>query len=249
MCRIWFQELRSVFRDEGVLLFFILLPLGYPLLYSWIYNNEVVHQVPVAIVDLSHSAESRQFIRMTDASSGVRAAYFCNSLDEARTIVGHQQAHGIIYFPSDFATRLNRHEQAHVGVYCDMSLMLTYKAILQTTQAVAMQIGSGIQVCQSTAVTARDEQLTTHPLDVEEVPIFNATGGYGNAILPGVLILILQQSLLLGIGLAAGTAREKNLYEDLVPTSRHHNGIFRIVLGKSLCYFMIYAVMGAYITL
>ncbi len=249
MCRIWFQELRSVFRDEGVLLFFILLPLGYPLLYSWIYNNEVVRQVPVAIVDLSHSAESRQFIRMTDASSGVRAAYFCNSLDEARTIVGHQQAHGIIYFPSDFATRLNRHEQAHVGVYCDMSLMLTYKAILQTTQAVAMQIGSDIQVSQSTAVTARDEKLTTHPLEVEEVPIFNATGGYGNAILPGVLILILQQSLLLGIGLAAGTAREKNLYEDLVPTSRHHNGIFRIVLGKSLCYFMIYAVMGAYITL
>ena len=44
---------------------------------------------------------------------------------------------------------------------------------------------------------------------VDAEPIFNTTGGYGNAILPGVLILILQQTLLLGIGLSAGTAREK----------------------------------------
>lgn len=79
--------------------------------------------------------------------------------------------------------------------------------------------------------------------------MFNSTGGYGNALLPGVLILILQQTLLLGIGLAAGTARENNRYKDLVPISKHYNGIFRIVLGKSMCYFMIYCVMAAYITL
>ena len=38
--------------DEGALLFVILLPLAYPLLYSWIYNNEVVREVPVAVVGL-----------------------------------------------------------------------------------------------------------------------------------------------------------------------------------------------------
>ena len=42
MCFIWKTEMRNVFRDEGVLIFCILVPLGYPLLYSWIYNNEVV---------------------------------------------------------------------------------------------------------------------------------------------------------------------------------------------------------------
>ena len=60
-------------------------------------------------------------------------------------------------------------------------------------------------------ITVRDEQVNTQPLEVVEEPIFNVTGGYGNAILPGVLILILQQTLLLGIGLSAGTARENNL--------------------------------------
>ena len=37
---VWRQELKHVFRDEGVLMFCIVVPLGYPLLYSWIYNNE-----------------------------------------------------------------------------------------------------------------------------------------------------------------------------------------------------------------
>lgn len=44
-CHVWQQELKGTFRDEGVLIFFILVPLAYPLLYSWIYNNEVVHEV------------------------------------------------------------------------------------------------------------------------------------------------------------------------------------------------------------
>lgn len=40
-CYVWLQELKGIVRDEGVLIFFILVPLTYPLLYSWIYNNEI----------------------------------------------------------------------------------------------------------------------------------------------------------------------------------------------------------------
>ena len=47
---IWWHEMRQVFRDEGVFMFLIVVPLGYPLLYSWIYNNETVHEVPVVVV-------------------------------------------------------------------------------------------------------------------------------------------------------------------------------------------------------
>ena len=249
MCYIWAHEMLNVFRDEGVLMFCILVPLGYPLLYSWIYNNEVVRDVPTAIVDMSHSHTSREFIREYDAAPDTKTAYFCNSLDEARQLVRRQAVHGILYFPQDFDTRLNRGEQAHVGVYTDMSLMLTYKAIYQTAQAVASHINAGIQIKQSIGFTNRDDELTTKPLDFDEVPIFNTTGGYGNAILPGVLMLILQQTLLLGVGMAAGTARETNRNKELVPISNHYAGIFRIVTGKALCYFMIYAVMGTYLAL
>lgn len=249
MCYIMVEETRNEFRDEGVLIFCILVPLFYPLLYSWIYNNEVVRDVPVAVVDKSHSQLSRQFIRMFDAGSGTKVAYFCNSLDEARELTGKQQVHGTLYFPGNFETRVRRGEQANVSVYCDMSLMLTYKAIYQTAQAVASDINSGIQISQSGSFTRRDEQITAKPLDFAEVPIFNTTEGYGNALLPGVLILIIQQTLLLGIGLAAGTAREKNRFQMLVPVSKHYNGIFRIVFGKTAAYFILYSIMAAYITL
>ena len=64
MAAIWREEMKMTFKDEGVLIFFIIVPLLYPLLYAWIYTNEVVRDVPVAIVDHSHSNGSRTFIRM-----------------------------------------------------------------------------------------------------------------------------------------------------------------------------------------
>lgn len=248
---IWAEEMKMCIKDEGVLIFFILVPLAYPLLYSWIYNNEVVRDVPVAVVDLSHSAESREYIRLFNASADTRVAYYCNNMAEAKDLMGRQKVNGVLHFPADFALKLNRGEQTSVGVYCDMSLMLTYKAIYMTSMNVASAINAGIQIEGSsiTATTERDEEVTTKPLDFEEVPIFNSTEGYGNSILPGVLIIIIQQTLLLGIGLSTGTAREKNRYKSLVSLRTHKNGLFRIVGGKALCYLMVYSVMTAYLVL
>ena len=248
-CYIMIEEIKNEFRDEGLLIFCVLVPLLYPLLYSWIYNNEVVRDVPVAVVDMSHSSASREFIQKFDASPDTKVTYYCNSLEEARELVGRQQVHGTLYFPSDYAKRLHRNERTTIGVYCDMSLMLTYKAIYQTALAVSQDISKDIQIAKRGGYTQRDDEVNTKPLDYDEVPIFNTTGGYGNAILPAVLILIIQQTLLLGIGLSAGTAREKNRYQNLVPISKHYNGIFRIVLGKSGAYFVLYMIMAAYLTL
>ena len=39
MFYIWKEEWKNVFRDEGVMIFFFLVPLVYPVLYSFIYNN------------------------------------------------------------------------------------------------------------------------------------------------------------------------------------------------------------------
>jgi len=249
MCYIWEKEIRTVFQDEGVFLFCIVVPLLYPLLYSWIYNNEVVREVPVAVVDQSNSQLSRQFVRMFDASPDTKVAYRCNDLHQARDLVEKQVVHGILYFPADFENRLLSMQQAHVSVYCDMSLMLTYKAIYTTATAVSQNVNAGLQVQLSGNQTSREDEILVKPLDFEEVQLFNPTGGYGSFIIPGVLVLILQQTLLLGIGLSAGTARENNRFKELIPISHHYNGVFRIVGGKTLCYAMIYAVMAAYICL
>ncbi len=249
LCHIWVDEMRTTWKDEGVLIFFILVPLLYPLLYSWIYTNEVVREVPVAVVDLSHSQMSRDFIRQFDASPDTRVAYYCNNLEEARDLIGHQEAFGVLYFPADFQVNVMRMDQSSVSVFCDMSFMLYYKAIYQTATAVAGNINSKIQIERAGNWTEREDEIATKPLNFDEVQIFNSTGGYGNFIIPGVLMLILQQTLLLGIGLSAGTARERSTTGSFLPDDSYYDGVFRTVLGRALCYFMIYAVVASYITL
>ena len=247
-CHIWYDELRLVLKDEGVLIFFVIVPLIYPLLYSWIYNNETVREVPVVVVDDSHSAMSRQFIRMCDASPDVQIKYYASDIDEAQMLMGQQIVKAIYRIPADFESNLMRMQQSVVSVYCDMSLMLTYKAAYQTALAVSQTMNKEIQIQLAGHYTKREEQIQAAPLQCDDVALYNPGGGYGSAVLPAVLMLILQQTLVLGIGMAAGTARETNRFSDLVPIQSHYHGTFRIVLGKAMAYFMIYAVMGTWLT-
>lgn len=247
-CYIWRREMHQIVKDEGVLIFFIIVPLVYPLLYSWIYNNETVHDVPVVVVDQSHTQLSRKFIRMCDASADVRVAYYAQDLDEAKSLVSRQLVKGIYLIPSDFQSNLYRGQQGVISVYCDMSLMLTYKAIFQTATMVSMQMGADLQKQLGGHYTAREEAIAARPLDYADVPVFSPSGGYGSFILPGVLILILQQTLVLGIGLSAGTARDENPYRNLIPVGdSRYESTLSIVLGKGMCYLMVYAVMGTWL--
>ncbi len=248
MCYIWRYEMKQVLRDEGVLIFFVIVPLVYPLLYSWIYNNEVVRNVPVVVIDDDHSSLSRQFIRECDASPDVSITYHASDMDEAQMLMSRQIVRAVYWIPSDFSERLLRMEQAHVSVYCDMSLMLAYKAAYQTAVNVSQHMNTELQIKLTGNYTEREDQILVRPLDYDDVPVFNPSGGYGSFILPGVLVLILQQTLVLGIGLAAGTARERSRFGDLIPMERPYRGVLRIVFGKALCYFMIYCVAGAWLT-
>ena len=51
MGRVFAREFRLVFSDVGIMLFFIVLPLAYPVTYTLIYNPEIVTEMPIAVVD------------------------------------------------------------------------------------------------------------------------------------------------------------------------------------------------------
>ena len=224
---IFRNELVKVVKDEGVLMFLVVVPLGYPLLYSWIYNNESLHETPVVVVDQSHSALSRQFINDCDASPDVHIKYYAEDLDEARSLVSRQLVKGIYLIPSDFSERVNRGEQATVSVYCDMSLMLAYKAVYQTAVVEAGRLGAGMNIKRAGNYTKREDAITAQPLAVDDVAMFNPSGGYGSCVLPAVLMLILQQAIALGIGMAAGTARERHRNGQLIPADDQQENDYR----------------------
>ena len=128
---IFRKELKATIKDQGVLIFFLLVPLAYPLIYAFIYTNEVVREVPTAVVDANNSSQSRKYIRMVDGSPDVHIQSYCADMEEARLLLKDQKVYGIIYIPESFSQDLAEGKQAHVSIYCDMSGMLYYKAILQ----------------------------------------------------------------------------------------------------------------------
>ena len=241
------KELKAVFKDQGVLIFFLLVPLAYPLLYAFIYTGEVVREVPAAVVDMNKSTLSREFIRKVDATPDVKIQSHCTDMEEAKLLLKESKVYGVIYIPENFSSDINKGIQTQVTLYCDMSGMLYYKAILTASTEVSLKMNKAIKVKRAGNTTDRQDEISSAPITYEAVNLFNPQAGYASFLLPAVLILIIQQTLLLGVGLSAGTARENNRFRDLVPLSRQYQGTLRIVLGKSSAYFIIYAIVSAYI--
>ena len=244
---IWKQEFRTTFRDQGVLIFFILVPLAYPLIYGFIYTNETLRNVPAVVVDDSRSSLSRKFVRRLDASPEVAVVSHCADMEEARLVLRERGAYGIVYLPETFSEDIAEGRQTQVSLFCDMSGLMYYKALLSASTEVSLAMNAEIKTARAGNTTSRQDQITVYPIEYKDVALYNPTNGFAAFLLPAVLVLVIQQTLLLGIGLAAGTAREKNQFRDLVPINRHYNGTLRIVFGKGLSYFMVYALVSVYV--
>lgn len=238
---IWKDELKNVFRDAGVLIFFFLVPLAYPLLYSFIYNNEVVRDAKLVVVDQSDSYLSREFTRRVNATADVEVVSTCTDMAEAKRYLDEKKAYGILYFPESFSKEVYRGEQATVSLYCDMSSLLFYKAFLLSATEVSLDLGREIQLSRLSSSSEKQDEITVNPIPYESVALFNPQNGFASFLVPAILILVIQQTLVLGIGMLGGTVREENRLETLPQSvGRHFHGTLRIVFGKSLTYLMIY---------
>ena len=244
---IWKEEMKLTFKDQGVLIFFLLVPLVYPLIYGFIYTNEVVREVPAVVVDKSNSSLSREYLRKVDATPDINIVGHCTDLEAAQLMLKGRQAYGIIYIPDSFSDDIAAGRQTRVSIFCDMSGLLYYKSMLLANTQVSLQMNRDIKIARAGNTTYRQDEITTYPIEYEDVALFNPTNGFAAFLIPAVLILVIQQTLLLGIGLSAGTSREHNRFKDLVPINKHYNGTLRIVAGKGLCYFMLYIVVSLYV--
>lgn len=244
---IFRHELRNIFRDEGVLVFFFLVPLAYPLLYAFIYTNEVVREVPVVVVDDCSTPQSREYLRHIDATADVAVVARCRDMESARREIAERNAYGIVYVPRDFSRRLARGEQTEVSIFIDMSGMLYYKAVLTANTNVSLAMNARIKVKRAGNTTEAQDRVTEHPIAYEEISLYNPQNGFAAFLIPAVLILIIQQTLLLGVGISAGTAREHNRFRELLPVNRHYTGLLRIVLGKSWAYLLVYLPLSVYV--
>lgn len=244
---VFAYEMKRIFSDPGVLVIFILATVAYPILYNCIYWKDTIENVPVAVVDMSHSPESRDFLHKWGACPDVKLEYFCTSMQEAERLMRDQKVHGIIYFPSDYATAINSGlEQAHISLYCDMSSFLYMKAVYLSCNQVMLESMRNIQIDRYQAMGYDSEFAWSLVQDAPytETALFCPTGGYAAFLIPAVLMLILHQTLLFGICMLGGTAREENNELYILPGRRRSVSVLRIILGRSAAYFVLYMALG-----
>ena len=243
---IFFDEFRQICHDEGILIFTVLLPLGYPLLYALIYSTEVQRELPVCVVDDSKTSRSREFICRVNATPEVLVARHAVNMDEARELMRRREVYAIVRIPDTFDDDLWQGRQTVVGIYSDLTSMLFYKVVYLGVVNVAQDMNRHIKVYEKQGPsTPREEQVAAKPIDFEHVMLYNPQGGFAAFLIPGVLMLIIQQALVLSISMSTGRYRER-FGDHFIPRHDDYRHAFTIVLGRGLPYILIFLVMACY---
>ena len=243
---VWAHAMRAALFDEGVVVFFVVVPLLYPLLYAYLYNNESVREVPTVVVDNSHSQLSREFVRRVDATGDVQIISHFQDMEEAKAMIHHRDAYCLIYIPKDFAKDVAEHRQTTVELYSDMSGILYYKAVLSSCTEVSLDMNKEIKAQMIPGATEQQISAFQYPIEYQYVPLFNTQSGFATFLIPAVLMLIIQQTMVLGVGMMAGEEREK-VRKHIASDWIIGKNPVEILIGQSTVIFTIYVMIAVYL--
>jgi ABC-2 type transport system permease protein len=247
----WFEfvdELKTIFKDKGAMLILFFAVLSYPLVYSIAYKNNVVRDIPVTVVDLDHTQSSRQLVKMLGATKELRVAQEVGSLHEAKQLFWDGNSKGVILVPEGFEKDLSGGIQTSVSVYCDASYFLIYKETLTGTIQATGTLSAGVEIKRLMAAGGGEEMAMQQrdPMPAKFYNLYNPAGSYCSYVMPGMILIILQQTLLIGIGMIGGAGKERRNNQLVQPGIRVKQGMFSVIFGKGLAYFVVYLVNTAY---
>lgn len=243
------NEFRTIFKDGGVMLILIFALIIYATAYSLAYGSQVLRNVPIGVVDECRTPTSRSLIDTFNAGPNTYVAYNPTSMEEAKELFYGRKIYGVVYIPSDYGEKLYGGEQANVAIYADASYFLMYRQVFQEVVTSIGKTGAMVEFQRLIAKGANipQAQATTQPVIYQSHNLFNPYLGYGTFVMPAIIMVIIQQTMLIGIGMIGGTWREFGLYRKLCPAGRRRMSTLPIVLGRGLVYALIYAVTCTYI--
>ena len=243
------NEYRTIFTDGGAMLVLVFALLIYATAYSLAYAPQVLRNVPIGVVDQCRTSTSRSLIETFDAGPNTVVAYEPTDMQEARKLFFERKIYGVVYIPSDYEQKLLGGQQAVVAIYCDASYFLMYRQVFQELVTSIGKTGAMVEFQRLIAKGANipQAQATTQPVIYQAHNIFNPYLGYGTFVMPAIIMVIIQQTMLIGIGMIGGTWREHRLYHKLCPPGRKRMSTLPIVAGRGLVYASIYAVTSCYI--
>ncbi len=243
---VWRREFYVVTQDVGVMLFFVALPLFYPVAYTLIYNPEVVDEVPFCVVDDSRSPQSRELVRMADATQSMTLVGYASDMEEARRWLNEKACYGIMYIPSNYGVNIAQGSQAVVPFYYDMSLLMRYRTFVSALTDIQMAVADEQRAEMLNVMGDLSSGLNVATIDSQAFILGDVSQGFASFVIPGILILIMQQSIILGIAMLGGTSRDRRRLNNGIDPLAVTAPAVATILGKALCYVLIYTPLLIY---
>ena len=247
---IAWRELRAIATSYSVLLVLVGGVFAYGLLYNYMYAPNVVREVPVVVVDHSHSALSREYIRMLDATPEADIRYQAQDMLEAKRLILQAKAYGILYLPRDFEERVQRGDESVYPFYATTAAFLYYESLERANLEVmeAMDGAYRMQLMEFLSVQGLASVAIQSPVTVVGTALYNPIEGYGIYLIPSVLMIIIFQTLMMLVAMRAGSDRQHGA---LTPYARMRGSRMQIALsvvcGKTLAYAVLYALFAFFL--
>lgn len=221
----------------------------YGLLYNYMYAPNIVTNVPIAVVDNSHSELSRNFIRWLDAAP--QAEIYNQAIDyhEAKEWMKAGKVQGILYLPYDFEERVFRGDESVFSLYATTDAFLYFESLQKATSSVMLAINDKYRT--DVAVLLPPQGLLAvamaQPVSVVGTALYNYTEGYGSYLIPAVMMIIIFQTLMMVIGMVTGEERSSGGIHAYALFGQNWGNCIRIVAGKTFVYCSLYAVFAFFL--
>lgn len=204
------HELDAVRRAPGAVLILAAAALFYGLIYPAPYSSQVYRDLPVYALDGDNSGWSREVLARIDASADLRIVAGSSDRRAARRALERGEVLGIVEIPAGFQGQVLRGQAPTVGVYANAGYLLAYSEVANAATEAVLETGAELGVAAEAMRTgvpgrALADQL---PMGVLAVRLYDPAGGYASFVVPAVLVVILQQTLLIGLGLMCEARRE-----------------------------------------
>ena len=215
--------------------------LFYSILYPLPYLNQVPTDQQLVVVDHDNSSLSRQLIRHADASAKIKVIAKVGSIDEAKSWIETGRAHGLLVIPADFRRDLILGRGVTLSYGGDASYFLIYSAVAEGLIAAGLDAGKNIQrlglLAQGSGAQAADKSLDV--VKLSSIPAFNPSLGYTPYIVPGLFLLILHQTLLIGTSiLGASQWQQAGYWQQVTP--------LKLICGRMAAFMVIYSLLTSF---
>ena len=221
----------------------------YGLLYNYMYAPNLVRKAPVAVVDLSHSALSREYVRWLDAAPQTSVYAQTPNILEASKWMKKGEVTGILYIPSDFETHVARGETSVFTLYAATDAFLNFKGLQEASSRVMLAVNDAHRRAGTVFLPPQGllAVASSTPVSVSGTALYNYTEGYGSYLIPAVMIVIIFQTMLMVIAMLTGEEAEQRRKGIHSMRARFLKDMLCIVSGRTFVYVMLYVVFSMFL--